>query len=132
MSTSFCAVPALRRGRAGHELGADDDGELVVGGARELGSLDCGQGHGQGALVGSGLERGEHVGRPAARADADDGVGRGDTELDDGTAPGGGVVLGRLALGRRKAVTGDERHDLAGRGGEGSFAFLGIELRDAA
>src|SRR4029079_15350299 len=77
------------------------------------------------------LERGEHVRRPAARADAEDGVRSGDGDLLDCAAPGVAVVLGRLALGGRKAVACDERHDLAGRGGEGSFAFLGVELRDA-
>ena len=31
LSTSFCAVPGLEPGRAGDHLGADDDGDLVLG-----------------------------------------------------------------------------------------------------
>ena len=118
--------------RAGDELWPDDDRQLVVGAAGELGLLDRRQRDRQGSGFGGGLERGEHEGRPAARADADDGIRSGEGELRDRAAPGGGVVLGCLALGGRKPFAGDDRDDLAGRGGEGSFAFLGVELRDAA
>ena len=104
----------------------------MVGQARELGSLDRRQRDGQRACVCGRFQRGERVRRAAARAHTHDSVGGGDRELLDREASGGRVVLGRLALGRRKAGTRDERHDLPGGGRERPLAFLGVELRDAS
>ena len=45
LSTSFCAVPAFSRVEPAMHLGADDDGDLVLGEPAELGAVDGDDGH---------------------------------------------------------------------------------------
>ena len=84
----------LQAGGAGDDLGADNDLDGVVGGAGDQRAGMAGQADGQRAGLAGGAEGAQHVGRAAAGADADDGVGRADAERQQLGGAGGGVVLG--------------------------------------
>ena len=124
----------LQPRRAGEELRADDDGDLVVGDRGELGARRRGQRDRQRPGRGGRLDRPEHVRRPAAGADADHGVRRADAEpLDARARP----ASASSSAASRSADERARRRRRARRPGRArsenvAFAFLRVELREAA
>ena len=123
----------LQPRRAGEDLGADDDGDLVLDRPAELRARGADDAGGRGAGGRGRLDRAEHVRRPAAGADPDHGVGRSDPDACSVAPARLGVVLGRLLLERRRCVgAGQEGEHLAGLGGERRLAFGRVHLREPA
>ena len=103
----------LETRRPREELRADDDGDLVLDELRRAPSRGAETTQAVSAPAPrGGFERAEHVGRRAARADADDGVGRADARVATSARAALAVVLGGLP-GRAAPprAAGDERDD---------------------
>ena len=96
LSTSFWAAPALRRVEPAITSGPTTT-SMAWSAAPEISEPGWqASADGQRSGLPGGAERAEHVGRAAAGADADDGVGRADAEGGQLGGTGGGVVLGAL------------------------------------
>ena len=123
----------LQARRAGEELGADDDDDLVID---ELGERRVGRRHDgarERAGGGSRLDRSDDERRAPARADAQHGVGCGHGCVGDRQRTRLGVVLGCVALGGGlQPLAGDDRSHPAGRKRERRLALGRIERRDRA
>jgi hypothetical protein len=105
-------------------------GEIVVDHGGELGPVRGDDRDGQRSRGLRPLEGREHVGRAAARTDADDCVARGHADFLDRARTGASVVLGGLSRLTRQPGSCDERDDLARLRREGRLALVGVEGRD--
>ena len=123
--------PGLESRRAGEELRADDDRDLVVDECAEWRAGYRDDAGGERASFLRCLEGTKHVGGASARADADDGVGRGDLARQDVCGAGLAVVLrGNLGERGRGLASRDEGADESRGSGERRFALRCVERGD--
>ena len=131
LSTSFCAVPALRRVDPAMNSGPTTTA-ISWSTSAPSSEADAATTHAVSApALLAALDRTEHVRRGAARADADDGIRGGDRQRLEVPCSGRAVVLGGCLRERGSGLAArDERHDRAWRGRERRFALGCVERRD--
>jgi hypothetical protein len=127
---AFCARPARR---AGDHLGARARRDRDLGGARERRVRIAGDRDPARADLVGDLERGQRVGRAAARGEGDDGVARREPARAQRGARALGVVFGALARAQQRGrAAGDQPFDALGLEAEGGRDLRRVGAAEAA